>query len=432
MTPDNGSLFSKYKKKNSSGEGAAPAPAAQAVPAAAPPPVYPVPQAAPQESPRIAALEAAVEALRKELSEVRTGTAAPPVVRLALPPELAERLTRSEAAVVELKRELAAQREQLRSYLESCVSKEAAKAGEARLAGLEADLSALAGSVAADNAMAVRVERSEAAFLELKRELAAQRGALRDYLERSVPKDALAAVEGRISGLEISVAELSGDAGAESALTLRLEKNETAISELDRKLASACAGIERKLAALPDGEKLAGLRAEFGSVLADFENMRKSVAAYAEEFSGIERECRKALGDVQGYARSVAQRTVETGFESYLKDSVARLASKLAEVETSLRGALADVSGRLASGEALSKMLIASAEENLRKAVDPATKALESQIAGLREKVVWLTDEYKIVMERKIRALEGQKGAFEAISRRMDSIGQELQKNRSR
>lgn len=421
------SLFQKFKKGSEPPppRATAPAPAPQAAPPAPQPPV-PGPDAG-----RLTALETALGELKKELEGMRSASGvAAPVVRLALPPELAERLTRSESAVGELRRELAAQREELRGYLESSASKDIVKAGEARLEGLEKEMAGLAREVQADREIYARLERSENYADELRRELAGQREALRDYLERSASREALKVFESRLSGLESGLAGLSGLPASERALALRLEKAEAAMAEMRNNTDAAHAALERRVSALPDAARLDLLRGEFDELLKSFETVKKSFASYSEEFSGIERECRKALGDVQGYARSAAQKNFETGWEEHLKDSVKILSGKLADVETGLRTALADMAGRLAAGEALYRKITASVEERLKKAMEPETKALEAGLSELRGRVSWLTDEYKIVMERKIRALEGQKGAFEAISKRMDSMSEDLKKSK--
>lgn len=414
-----GSFFSKYKKGSEPERGKPPA-ANQARP----------PAPAGQDAARLAGLETAVAALRKELAEMRSASGvAAPVVRLALPPELAERLAKSEAAVTDLKRELASQKEQLREYAEGAVSRDSVKAGEARLERLEVDVAGFSRAVQADRDLAARLERSEVSMTELRRELAAQRDALRDYQERSVSKDLLRAFETRLSGFEAGLSGLSAAAASETALALRLEKAEAELAGLRHASEAATAALERRLTAMPDNNRLEGLRGEFSEVINAFETMKKSFSAYADNFSGIERECRKALGDVQGYARGAARQTFEEGWGEHLKNSVGILSTKLADVETGLRAALADISGRVAAGEALHNKITASVEERLRKAIEPETKALQAGLLELRSKVTWLTDEYQVVMERKIRALEGQKGAFEAIVKRMDSLSEDIKRS---
>ena len=174
-------------------------------------------------------------------------------------------------------------------------------------------------------------------------------------------------------------------------------------------------------------EELEGVKVMVSEKLAAFEAMRKrTVSEYTAEFSGIERECRKSLGEVRGYLENVAQKLVAERFDDYLKDSVARLSGKVADVEKAMHTGLADLSSRLMSDEVLYGKIFVESEDRLRKGLEPDMQAVNGQLKSLREKLTWLTEEYSIVMERKMRALEVKYSAFDVISARMDTINEAM------
>ena len=107
-----------------------------------------------------------------------------------------------------------------------------------------------------------------------------------------------------------------------------------------------------------------------------------------------------------------------------------KLNTRLAGAEVSMHEGFAKLSSRMNADRELYEKIFTDTEERLKKGAEPEMKALEGQIKWLRENVIWLMDEYKIVMERKMRALEGKYAAFEAISNRMDTITEALEKDR--
>ena len=257
------------------------------------------------------------------------------------------------------------------------------------------------------------------------------------------PAQARPEIDARVAGLEASVKAMEVEIAVlkqaaarpvppapvnkpdlESAARLaRLEKS---IEEFGPLLADQAA--RQKLAG-PDG----GLKEELGIVnsgisetLAFFESMKRSLSQYASEFSGIERECRKSLGEMQGYIRNIDQKFVTERFDEYLKDSVLQLNGKLALVETEMHAGLSDLSSRLMTSEVLYGKIFTEAEDRLRKGLEPDIQAVNDRLKDLRSKVSWLTDEYSIVMERKMRVLEAKYSAFDAISARMDTISEAL------
>ena len=206
----------------------------------------------------------------------------------------------------------------------------------------------------------------------------------------------------------------------------RLERLEKSVAQFGPLLADQEA---RQQLVGPGGglkEELGIVNSGVSNMLAVFESMKRSLSQYAAEFSGIERECRKSLGEMQGYIRNIDQKLVTERFDEYLKDSVSRLNGKLASVETAMHAGLSDLSSRLMTSEVLYGKIFTEAEDRLRKGLEPDIQAVNGRLKDLRSKVSWLTDEYSIVMERKMRVLEAKYSAFDAISARMDTISEAL------
>ena len=245
----------------------------------------------------------------------------------------------------------------------------------------------------ADPQLLARLERAESGIEALRAEL----GAAGERGESPVTRAEIGCLDQRTAGLEAAVASLQRSVVGEEELAAKLERY---------------------------GEELFAVRAALPLI----EEVKRAGAQYAEEFSRIERECRKALGEMQGYVSSAAEKPLAGRFDDHLKEAVSRLNVKLSEAETALHAGLARLDSRLDAERALSEKIFAEAGDRLIKSVEPGMKAAAEETKGLRDKVLWLTDEYKIVMERKIRALEGKYSAFDAISGRMDTITEALEK----
>jgi len=177
------------------------------------------------------------------------------------------------------------------------------------------------------------------------------------------------------------------------------------IDDLKRELAAASEGVNRAV------EAEAGL------------------AVRMERAENLIAELKVLVSSQQAQLNKYAeQKVVADGLSEYLRDLVARLNARVTEAESALHVSLSDLSARLTGNEAVYGKMFSDAENQLKKTVGGEITALDSQTKRLRESVVWLADEYKIVMERKIRALEGRYSAFEAIARRMDTIDAALKK----
>ena len=314
-------------------------------------------------------------------------------------------------------------------------------AAEGRIAGLEAALSALLEELqilknkpepaavqpppppdGGGKEFAVRLVRTEGLVEELRRQLSACDESARARDAAAAPKEELKNIELRMSDLAVSYDGLVRTFAREGELAARLELAEGALAEFRTQLPGQQLQLKTKLDVLAPREEVDALRVGVSGAAAALEEMKKRFAQYAEEFSGVERECRKALGEMQGYVKSAQEKPLEAKFDDFLKESVARLSDKLAGVETAMHAGLAEMSGKLLAGEVLYKKIFTEAEERLRKSVEPELKSMDGQLKWLRENMIRLSDDYTVVAERKMRALEGKYSAFEAIARRMDAI----------
>lgn len=267
-----------------------------------------------------------------------------------------------------------------------------------------------------------RLVRAESLVEELRRQVAACDEGSKARDANAAPITEIKNIDLRLGDLAVSYDGLKRTFAREGELAARLEQAESALAEFRVMLPGQQAQLKTRLAELAPKEELDALRVNISGALGSLEEVKKKFAQYSEEFSGVERECRKALGEMQGYARSAGEKPLAEKFDEYLKESVSRLSVKLAEVETALHAGLAEMSGKLLAGEILYKKMFREAEDRLAKSVEPKLESIDGQLKWLRENMIRLSDEYTVVTERKIRALEGKYSAFEAIARRMDAI----------
>jgi hypothetical protein len=207
-------------------------------------------------------------------------------------------------------------------------------------------------------------------------------------------------------------------------LLSRLERQEAGIADIKAGLES-CQTLAKRLETYISRNDLESVKFSVSETLAEFETIQRKLSGYTEEFSGIEQECRRSVGEMRGYVKNVSQKLVADRFDEYLKESVSRLSPRLAELEKTMHAGLADLSSRLMSDEVLYGKILAEAEGNLRKGLEPDMTAFRGQLKGLGEKIAWLVDEQNIVTERRVRALEARSSAFNAISARMDTLEKE-------
>lgn len=281
---------------------------------------------------------------------------------------------------------------------------------------------------AAEEAFRERLERAEEWIAALHKQLTDAAAGERERAAKAVSKDELKLAELKISDVAASVDGLQRTFAREGELAARLEGVEGGLAELRTLLAGQQSRLKKEFDAMAPKDELGALRVSIFGALNAMEEMKKTFSQYAEEFSGVERECRKALGEAQGYAKAAAQGPAAPQFNEYLKDAVARLSAKLGEVETALHAGMAEVGGKMTANEVLYKKMFAAAEENLVKSVEPRLKDLDGQLRWLRENLLRVSDDFTVVTERKIRALEAKASAFDSIARRMDAIDAALKK----
>jgi hypothetical protein len=202
----------------------------------------------------------------------------------------------------------------------------------------------------------------------------------------------------------------------------RLESSEAGLADLKANLAAYQALVKKRLETPASKDEVESVSFSVAEALSQFEAARRSLSEYTEEFSGIEQECRKSLGEMRGHIRNISQKLVADRFDAHLKESVSRLDARLAELEKAMYAGLADLAGRLISNEALYGKILAAAEERLKKVLEPDLEAVNGRLRGMSEKITWLMDEHNIVMERRLRALEAKSSAFDAISVRLDTL----------
>lgn len=205
-------------------------------------------------------------------------------------------------------------------------------------------------------------------------------------------------------------------------LSARLEIAESTVAELRSAFERQRSRLEAELDGMAQKDAVEALRVNLAASLTALGEMKLNFAQYADELAASRSECRKALGEAQGLAKAAAQNQAAGQMDEFVRDSVTRLGARLAEVETAMHAGISELAARFNSNEVLYNRMFATAEERLKKGIEPQFKSIDGQLRWLRENLLRLSDDYTVVAERKMKALEAKYSAFEAISRRMDSI----------
>jgi hypothetical protein len=260
----------------------------------------------------------------------------------------------------------------------------------------------------------LRMDRAEALIVDLQRRAGEAEEALRATRPAAVTPgaEAPAAAGGA----------LRGGASRQEELAARLELAESSLSGLKTAFEGQRARLEGELDAVAQKDSVEALRVNLAAALSALDGMRLNLAQYADELAASRSECRKALGEAQGLTRVAAQNQASGQLDAFVRDSVGRLGARLAELETAMHAGLSELSARFTANEVLYGKMFSSAEERLKKGLEPQLKRVEGELRWLRENLLRLSDDYTVVAERKIRALEAKYSAFEAISKRMDAI----------
>lgn len=239
---------------------------------------------------------------------------------------------------------------------------------------------------------------------------------------------------GRISELAASLESLKRAIAHEEALAARVGAAEAALAELKASLTGQRARLETELGSAAHKDTVDALRVGQAAALSSLEEMKADFKRYSGELEALRSECRKALGEAQGLAKVAARNQASVQMDEFLRDSVGRLGDKMAELETAMHAGLSELAARFNANEVLYNKMFSTAEERFRKDIGPQLKDLEERLRWLRDNVLKLSDDYTVVAERRMRALEAKYSAFEAIARRMNDIDaalKEAAKNRS-
>ncbi len=397
------------------------------IPASAPSPAPAPAQAKPESDARVAGLEASVKALRAEINALKQAASRP------LPPAPAKttdavepRLERLEKAVTELG--FAGQQARQKLNIEGGVSNKELEIVNAGVVNILTLFEVMKRGISQYTAEFSGIER------ECRKSLGEMQGYVKDLDQKlgagksdEYLKESLARMNDKLAGVEKAM-----HAGL-SDLSSRLVAGEGLYGKL---FAGAEDRLKKELE--PDIQAVNGRLNDLSAKMTLFtdegvvmDRKMRGLSQYAAEFSDIERECRKSLGEIQGYVKNIDQKLVAERFDEYLKDSVSRLNGKLAGVEKAMHAGLSDLSSRLMTSEVLYGKIFSDAEDKLRKGLEPDMQEVNGRLKDLRAKVTWLTDEYSIVMERKMRVLEAKYSAFDVISARMDTINEVLKSEKN-
>lgn len=275
---------------------------------------------------------------------------------------------------------------------------------------------------------AARLEHCETALSDLGERLAGAERKAADAAPAKAFQEDLKTVELRVTDLGTAFAGLKRAISGESELAARLTQYEAALSDVKRGMQALQEAEKRELGSMASRDAVEAMSVKLSGAMSALEEMKKGFASRSEEFSSIGAECRKALGEMRGYVKNAEQKPLSERFDEYLRDAVSQLSARVTAMETDMHAGHAELAGRLSANEVLYEKIFLEAEQRVKQGVAAEIKGLQDDSRWLRENVVKMTDLYTVVMERKMRLLEGKYAAFEAISRRMDDIDEALKR----
>lgn len=225
----------------------------------------------------------------------------------------------------------------------------------------------------------------------------------------SAPAAPARADDGKTAALEAAVNELKEELAAlKGAVRQAIGAPPSAAAQRPEPATAPLDGLKREMPAAAEGVKRAP-------------ETQAGLAVRMERSENLIAELKVLVSSQQAQLNKYAEaKVVAEGLNEYLRDLVAQLNTKLVEAENTMHMSLSDMSARLTGSEAIYGKMFSDAEDRVKKSLGGEIAAMNAHVKKLREDVGWLSDEYKLVMTGKICALEEKySSVLEAIARRM-------------
>jgi len=113
---------------------------------------------------------------------------------------------------------------------------------------------------------------------------------------------------------------------------------------------------------------------------------------------------------------------------AYLESALEKLKEKAAGLEKDLGPGLEELREKMASLEKLERRAVRELGAGLEKTFQEKFKDMLAQLRTVREKLDAVTEDYKLVIDKRLLTLETKYSAFETFSKRLDSIAKELKR----
>lgn len=366
----------------------------------------PAPAALEEMGKRLAAAEAGLAGAAKagDVGRLESGLAG-----------LGERLETSLAAQAErLEARMTAQDERLGAR----ITAQDERLG-ARIDRQDERLNDASGAVApaeAIKAMRVQVDGMAAGFADLGSRTAAYLAQF-DAIERECR-----AAAGEVKGFFEKVERDPGLERLDAAL-------KDAVARLEAKLAGAEVKIHENaalLAARVRRAEEAGLRGA-----EELAHLEEKTASFSDEFTAVQRECRAALGEMNGLLEKAEHSAALARLDSYVKDMFGRLEAKLASAELTLHEAVGSLAARVKAADDANDKKIAETGEKLEKEALAELRKFAAERAEAGKEAAWLKEEYQVRLSRQLREMEARYSALTALSKRVDLLAETLENLKS-
>ena len=198
-------------------------------------------------------------------------------------------------------------------------------------------------------------------------------------------------------------------------------KTEKDLEQVNKKL-EILSGTVKELDSSVIQERISASAYKIAGLEAGFSDMSKALFT-------LKKEVRDALAESGSdiLALKNGLQALKTD-SAYLESALEKLKEKAAGLEKDLGPGLEELREKMASLEKLERRAVRELGAGLEKTFQEKFKDMLAQLRTVREKLDAVTEDYKLVIDKRLLTLETKYSAFETFSKRLDSIAKELKR----
>ncbi|MBI4801419.1 MAG: hypothetical protein HY796_02735 [Elusimicrobia bacterium] len=228
--------------------------------------------------------------------------------------------------------------------------------------------------------------------------------------------------QARIAELERTVKAVQAELQAvKTGAPAQDAKTEKELERINKKLETLGVAV-KELDNSEMQERISASSLRIAGLEAAFSDMSKALFTFKKEVKEISAQYLENC-----LALKNGLKALKTDSE-YLDSALEKLKEKASGLEKSFGPGLEELREKLASREKLEKRMFLELETGLEKAFQEKFKDLLAQLKAVREKLDTVSQDYRLVIDKRLLTLESKYSAFETLSRRLDSIAKDLKK----